>query len=281
MATTEQPTRPAVRYHGGKWMLAPWIIAHMPPCRYYLEACAGGASVLLRRERVFREVYNDVDVEMGELFEVMRDRGPDLARLIELTPFSRAEFNLAWKPAADPLERARRAIVRSFMGFGGAAITESRPNGRRMTSFRSVSRQTGSHPASDWRNYPAALVAVVERLRGVVIETLPACEAMRKLDGPEALHYLDPPYLMETRGDTDADYRCEMTIEGHRELAACAHEMKGKVLVSGYHSALYDDLYRDWHRVEKATFADGGRPRTEVLWMNYTPPAAAVQGRLF
>jgi DNA adenine methylase len=264
-------TRPAVRYHGGKFMLAPWIISHMPAHSHYVEPCAGGASVLLRKGRCFQEVYNDLDGEMFELFEVIRDRGDELARAVELTLFSRVEFERAWSPAKDPLERARRALVRSYMGHGGAAITESRPNGRRMTSFRSVSRKKGKNAAMDWRSYPAALVAVIERMQGVFIENLPACEAMRRFDGAGTCFYVDPPYPKKARGDEDADYRVEMTDQDHCDLAAVAHAVRGKVLISGYHCELYDDLYKEWRRVEKQTFADGALPRTEVLWMNFQP----------
>jgi DNA adenine methylase len=55
------------------------------------------------------------------------------------------------------------------------------------------------------------------------------------------------------------------------------------VVLSGYHSALYDELYADWPRVERATLADGARPRVEVLWIS--PRTLEVltgeQGRLF
>lgn len=44
--------------------------------------------------------------------------------------------------------------------------------------------------------------------------------------------------------------------------------VRGMVLLSGYPSALYDRLFSSWVRVERQAFADGGRPRIEVLWLN-------------
>jgi hypothetical protein len=41
----------------------------------------------------------------------------------------------------------------------------------------------------------------------------------------------------------------------------------GAVIVSGYHSDLYDELYKGWVRREKNTYTAGALPRTEVLWM--------------
>ena len=87
---------------------------------------------------------------------------------------------------------------------------------------------------------------------------------MEQHDGEKTLHYVDPPYLPETR-DAGGDYCHEMTAADHEELAAFLCQLQGMVIVSGYHSSLYDRLFAGWERVEKAALADGARKRTEVL----------------
>lgn len=37
------PKRTLLRYHGGKWTLAPWIISMMPSHRVYAELFGGAA----------------------------------------------------------------------------------------------------------------------------------------------------------------------------------------------------------------------------------------------
>jgi DNA adenine methylase len=254
-------TRPICRYHGGKWRLAPWILGRFPAHRVYVEPFGGAASVLLQKERSYAEIYNDLAGEIVNLFRITRDRGDDLVRLVELTPFARDEFAISYEPSSDPLEQARRTLVRSFMGFGSAAAT------RKNTGFRANSNRSGTTPSHDWANYPDALRLTVERLRGVTIENKDAKSVMAQHDSLETLFYVDPPYVAAARDGGD-DYLHEMTDEDHEELAVFLRGLRGMVVVSGYHSELYDRLFANWHREEKEAFADGARPRVEVLWFN-------------
>lgn len=261
-------SRPIIRYHGGKWLLAPWIIAHMGSHHTYVEPFGGGGSVLLRKPRSYAEIYNDLDGDVVNLFRMARDHGEELRRLLQLTPFAREEFDASYEPSPDPLERARRMVVRSLQGFGSAAASGER------TGFRSSSTRTGTSPAVDWRNYPDALVATIDRLQGVVVESRDALEVMAYHDRPETLHYVDPPYVHSTRSDkvrhndTGKSYRHELTDDQHQRLAEFLLGLRGKVLLSGYRCPLYDELFAGWHRVERHAFADGARERIECLWLN-------------
>lgn len=263
------PNRPILRYHGGKWRLAPWIISHFPPHRVYVEPFGGAASVLLRKDRSYAEVYNDLDGEIVNLFRVMRqpDKAKELIRLVHLTPYARTEFEESYEPTDDPVERARRTLFRSAAGYatGSTAVYP--------TGFRNNTTRAYSTPAANWADFPAAMGAIVERLRGVVIENKPATEIVTILDGPDTLFYCDPPYVNETRNPRNAGvtYRHEMTDDDHRQLADVLRQVDGHVVLSGYGSPLYDHLYSGWHRIERPAYADGARPRTEVLWLNYNP----------
>lgn len=254
------PTRPIIRYHGGKWKLAPWIIQNFPAHRVYVEPFGGAASVLLRKPRSYSEVYNDLDGEMVNLFQVARDRGDELAELLRLTPFARSEFDTSYLPADCPLEQARRTVARAFMGFGSNAHNQK-------TGFRANSNRSWTTPAHDWMNYPDAMAAIIDRLRGVVVENRHALDVMRQHDSTDTLHYVDPPYVADTRNDGD-DYRHEMSDDDHIELAGELHKLAGAVVVSGYRCPLYDEIYGDWQRVERVAYADGARERTECLWLS-------------
>jgi len=117
---------PLLRFHGAKFRLAPWIISHFPRHRIYVEPFGGSGSVLLRKKRSEVEVYNDLDGEIVNLFRVARDNGEELSRQIFLTPYSRDEFVKSFELSDDPLEQARRTIVRSFQGFGSGYVTATK-----------------------------------------------------------------------------------------------------------------------------------------------------------
>jgi DNA adenine methylase len=175
------------------------------------------------------------------------------------------------------VEQARRTLVRSFQGFGSAAVSKQR------TGFRANSNRSGTTPAHDWANYPEALAAVIERLKGVVIENRDAVDCMRQHDSTETLFYVDPPYVLATRymEEKTSCYKHEMTDEQHSSLAKSIRSLKGMVLVSGYPCELYDDeLFPDWERIERKAFADGAKERTEVLWMNEACRAALEQSEI-
>lgn len=283
------PTRPLLRWHGGKWNLAPWIIDRFPAHQCYVEPFGGAGSVLLRKARSYSEVYNDLDQILLGLFRVLRD--PDSAArlidLLKLTPFARDEFGEAYVPSDDPIEAARRTIVRSFMGFGSDSTA-----GHYRTGFRCNTTRMGTTPARDWVNYPDALRVIVDRLAGVTIENRPAIEVMLRYDGAQTLHYLDPPYLSETRASGNRRrvgpgcepwhvYAHELSDADHAELLATALDLKGMVAISGYASSLYDDALTGWERHTRATYADGAMPRTEVLWLNPALMNAMGHGPLF
>lgn len=257
------PTRPVLRWHGGKWMLAPWIISHFPDHRVYVEPFGGAASVLMRKTRAYAEIYNDLDDEVVNLFRVLRSsQAKDLEAALRLTPFAATEFFDAYGASDDPLERARRLVVRSFMGFGSNGT-------HRKTGFRSNSNRSGTTPAHDWANYPDGLARIIERLSGVCIMNRDAKEVMAAHDAPETLHYVDPPYVMSTRSDEGADYAHEMTDADHLDLLAFLRTLKGKVVLSGYPYAAYDEALNGWTRIERAALADGAKKRVEVLWINF------------
>jgi DNA adenine methylase len=273
------PPRPLLRYFGGKWRLAPRIVAHFPPHRIYVEPFGGGASVLLRKPRAYNETYNDLDGEVVNLFRVLRSkRAAELIRLVGLTPYSRDEYFAAFELSPDPVERARRTLVRSHFGHGTAGTRMDRRSG-----FRSDGRSACTNVAGEWGCFADALQAVVERLRGVSIEHCPALELVDRFDDPKALLYLDPPYLPETRsakakrGEGYHTYAVEMSAADHACMLDRINASRAMIVLSGYPSATYEAALQGWTRLSVKALAHRNAARTEVIWLNPTAAAATPQ----
>jgi len=254
-----------VRYYGGKWKIARWIVKNFPKHRTYVEPYGGGASVLLRKTRSYAEIYNDLDDDIVTVFRVLRDekKGKMLHYLLHNTPFARVEWEESYEETADEIEKARRVIIRSFMGYGSDSI-------HRKSGLRVDSNRSGAPPARGWMHHSEHVEKFVERLRGVVIEQRPATDVIKQYDNIETLIYADPPY--HTRKGKER-YRHKMTEEEHIELAMVLRKIEGMAVVSGYRSDLYDELYRDWRREDAPPTRNGANGKTqECIWLSRNIP---------
>jgi DNA adenine methylase len=258
--------KPPVPYFGSKARIADRIVDLLPEHGHYVEPYCGGLSVLLAKRPAAMETVNDLDGDLVCFWRVLRDRPEDLVRACELTPHSRAELTDGWEPTTSEVERARRVWVRLAQGRGGTM---------RRTGWRHYVTTSGSSLGMPGylEAYRERMLPAAERLRNVSLECLPALTIIGKYGATaDVLLYVDPPYLGTTRGDANSRYGVEMRTEGeHRELAAALTDCGAAVVLSGYDSPLYADLYAGWHRNELATMTGNGRgdqSRTEVLWSN-------------
>lgn len=276
------PTRPALRYHGAKWRLAPWIIGHFPPLAshdVYVEPFGGSAAVLLRKERSSIEVLNDLDDDVVTFFRVLRDMPDDLIRRITLTPFARREWAAAGQPADDPVEQARRFYVRSYGSIAGpTAQWRSGWRRQKVLSRRADGSGAMTTAAAAFADV-SHLHVVADRLRGVFIEAEDALALIRRYDHPRALFYVDPPYPAATRQRwAKTAYAHEMTDDQHCQLAAVLNDCRGLVVLSGYDCDLYRDLFpaSAWATVSREARTNGHGSATETVWLNRAAQTAGI-----
>lgn len=226
-------------WFGGKDRLAPRIVDLMPPHRIYVEVFGGSGAVLFAKPAAAKlEVYNDIDGGVVSFFRVLRDRPDELVERLTLTPYARAEYldcRETWKDVDDDVERARRWFVNTWQAFGGGGKA-----GRR-TGWASDrrGRKNGSRSATFARRVDR-LHDFAHRLRHVQIEQLDWRELLDRYDDPDAVLYLDPPYVPSTR--KSGTYAHELTVVDHEELVARVPSLRGTVLLSGYDSDLYQAL---------------------------------------
>ena len=260
-------------YHGGKFGMAKRIISYFPPHGCYVEPFGGGMGVLLQKDPVAHEVYNDIDGDVVHFFRMLRDRPDDLIRAIELTPYAREELDLSNEMEGDEIERARRFYVRSWQGRGG-------PTAQWKSGWRFIRNPSHHSAASSWNN-TERLWAIVARLKLVQIEHDSFERVINRFDTPDTLFYCDPPYLPNTRSDKwskDA-YTYELEGEAHTLLAEILNSIEGMAVVSHYPCDEYMAFYKGWEYIEFEAKIDVGGLATEGLWLN--PRASRLRLPLF
>ena len=262
----------AFGYYGGKFSHLDFILPLLPNSfTHFCEPFGGSAAILINRPPAPVETYNDLDSEVVNFFDCLRDHSDELIRAISLTPFSREELVKACRNEThlSKVERARRYFVRARQTRTGLAQTSSEG---RWAHCVLTSRAGMAGAVSRWLGSVEGLSQIVQRLQRVQIENAPAIEVIHRFDSPETLFYCDPPYPHEARTDKKA-YGFEMANHEHEELAEVLHSVKSAVAISSYRCPLMDRLYKDWIRVDASTRLCNSSKgeRMESVWMNYDP----------
>lgn len=261
-----QTLRPPFEYYGGKTHLAPKIAALLPPHDHYVEPFAGSLAVLLAKEPSRAETVNDLDGDLVTFWRVLRDRPEELERACTLTPHSVEEFVAAADRAdCDELEAARRVFVVLTQGREHSLKPRDASGWRR--GVKSSGRVTMPRALG---SQAARISAVAERMAGVSLENDDAINIIRRYGRePSVCIYADPPYLGDTRG-SGGGYGIDQKEDGfHQAFADACNEAKASVIISGYDSPLYEELFEGWHRTELTTRPTQSLDRKmEVLWSN-------------
>ena len=262
--------KPAFGYYGAKVRIASQIINSLPPHNAWVEAFCGSAALTIAKKPASIEIINDLDDQIVNLFEQLRNNSENLIRAISLTPYARKEYLSARENevAIDPLEKARRFLISTMMTVNGA-VGET---GAGFSFSQSYSRNKREARVNRWYNLSERLEAVVERLRSVRVENRDARELLNMfIKKPATLFYMDPPYLM----DRSHQYKHDIDESFHVELLRQSNDSKCMMLISSYDNDLYNEMLSSkngWTKtiIETNTADTSGKKyeRKEVLWKN-------------
>jgi DNA adenine methylase len=260
-----------LKYPGSKWRIVENLVELIPPHHTYLEPYFGSGAVFFRKAPSDIETINDLDYDVVNLFQCIREDSEKLARLVMATPYSRQMYDDSFKIdlvtemllGGDRFHKACQFLVRCWMGHG------FRTNGYKVGWKNDVQGRERMYALWNWYRIPEWIIEVAERLRMVQIECSPALELIQRYNYENVFMYLDPPYLLDTRNGKQ--YRHEMTDDDHKKMLKEILASRAKIMISGYASALYNDMLSGWTKKEFQSHAEMGKKRTEVVWMNYEP----------
>ena len=260
--------RAVFRYPGSKWSIAKWIVNHFPEDyekMVYLEPFAGSGAVFFNKNPGAVETVNDLDSDIVNLFRVLRDRPDELKRALELTPYSREEYDLAFEPTEDPLEKARRFMVKTTQTIGAKLNSKC--------GWRNHKQMKIGGTACKWNGITETVDEAAARLKGsttnlVQIEHMDALRLIERYNTPDALIYIDPPYVRSSR-KSGALYRFEMDDEQHVQLLEIILKSRAKIIISGYDNDLYNKYLSDWQTDTTMSQTTSTALAQEKIWMNY------------
>lgn len=270
---TKTHIRPAIKIHGGKYYLSDFVVSHFPEGYEgltYCEPMCGGASVFLNKERSTNEVISDIDLGLVRIYKSLRDEPKEFVDRLKRLKYNEQTFAAAAERAgsefADYLDHAVNEYTLRRMSRGGMK-----------KAFAWSERQRGGQPGdvNAWETMLRLLPRIAERMKDTTILNESVFEVIKFWDDESTLIYLDPPYMPETRAEGSTQvYEHELTVEDHIDLLTLAKGCKGKVLISGYASPLYNRMLKGWKVRKKEMPNHAGQSkkkerRVEVLWMNY------------
>src|SRR5258708_15506419 len=172
-------------YIGGKNRMANQIIQILPKHTRYVEAFAGGAQVLFRKEPSKVEVLNDLDNEIANVFRICQNHYEELLRYFRYVLVSRTWFDLLKKtdPAAlTDIQRAARHLYLLRNRFAGLVVHPV------------YHRNVIQPPGFNLESLPALIEKTHKRLERVQIECAPHEEVLKHYDRKATLFYLDRQY---------------------------------------------------------------------------------------
>jgi len=254
----------------------------MPKHLHYVEPYAGSLAVMLAKDpEGISEVANDIDGRLTNFWLALAhpDASAILIRVLEVTPFSEPAFREAMGQLETPCTTKPPRICPSCAEAFFVACRQSLAG--RMESFapltRRRTRQGMNEQAAAWMSSVSRLAEVSQRLRRVVVLNHDALDVIRQQDGEDTLFYLDPPYMSETRS-VPSVYKHEMTDSQHFDLLELIRSAKGRVMISGCRSAMYDDRLKEWNRHDfdlanhaASVLGDKAKKRrmVESVWCNF------------
>jgi DNA adenine methylase len=264
--------RSPLRWVGGKFYIADWIISLMPKHEVYVEPFFGAGWVFFKKPKVRVEVINDIDDRIYALFKVLSDEEL-FQKFLEKVWFVGASEKV-FEEMLEKLSSGVGDIVEKAVAF--FYVNRFGLAGNLGSQFVVCSRNSTALSYGGVKN---SLLKIHERLGGVCVLNRDWRDVVLKYDSEDTLFYLDPPYVLETRKNSEGVYVCEMSDKEHEELVDVCLRLKGKVILSGYRNRIYERLEKNgWIRLDKkvrlhcqVVCGENREERIESVWLNYKP----------
>ena len=185
--------RSPIYWFGGKGKFVSKLLPCIPSHKIYCEVFGGGASLLFAKFPSQNEIYNDIDGRLINFYRILRDpiKFKKLYKLLQLTPYSREEYNYC----KNNYDQEKEDIMKAYMFF----VMARQCFGGRIGSAWGYSITESHGAVSKWLSIIKLLPQIHKRLIRVSIENDDFRKILWRYDTPNTFFYLDPPYVMNAR----------------------------------------------------------------------------------
>lgn len=247
--------RPVIKTCDEKWSIREWILSKFPE-NYeemtYVEPFGGGINMLFSKNKSVREIINDKDVDVLNIYRAVRDEPLELIRKANLFKHSQEDF--------EKIEKRKQFEDYLDQAVNDLLLRRTSKNGLKKSYIKTANIKS-------WKDSISLLSQNSERLREVFILNKSAIESIKAFDAEDTLLYCDPPYLHDTKV-SKLVYDSEIKPEDHIELHQVLNDFSGKIILSGCISPLYKRLYKNWNMSKKRINTTKDK-RTEIIWTNF------------
>ena len=262
-----------IPYYGGKWELSKQLVPMLPVHERYIEVFAGGLSMLFRKKRVEKNIVNDFDNDIVNLYVSVAEKFDEFSNHVYWIPRSRKLFAkyqakiLATKSEIE-IPDAKRAAMYYYVIKN--AFNKNVYNVMSKAEGKTVNWHTSLIEELKWSR---------KMIDGVIVENLDFRELVQRYEPQEGDRwYLDPPYVVA--GEKKNYYFHDFTKEDHDDLKDVCdkiHENKAKFMVSYDNRQVIKDLFKEYNVNEIKTKYSGSpdkKERIELVITNYEPTSS-------
>lgn len=259
------PKRTPISYYGGKQRMADIILRLMPAHKIYVEPYFGGGAIFFSKGKSYLEVINDINGNLVNFYQVMKDRFDELNYEIEHTLYSEELHKKAFNIYKHP--RGYSKIKRAWAFW---MITNNSFSCKIGGGWKFDNGTGGSHQGVANRNKTVEFKFYKDRLKHVQISQRDALTVINNRNTEDTFLYLDPPYPKSDQGHYKG-----FKISDLIELLNLLSLFKGKFILSNYalpelvgfaNNQKWNILYFD---MRLSAAKNTGRRKTEILIANY------------
>lgn len=256
-----------IKWVGGKARLVNKLLPLIPHHKGYVEVFGGAGWLLFAKKPVKWEILNDLDSNLMNLWNVIKNYPNEFIKSFEYVLISRDLFNTYKEKYKnnDYKNEIEQAHILYYLLKAGVGASLPDGGGCGFGAAKDKSRLRINQIPDDINN-------AYERLKAVIIECADFRRIFKTYDSEDTFFYIDPPYRNTARSSYSVG---NFTDEDYIDLGNICKQLKGKFLLTINNDNFIRELFKDFKIINHEVYygickTDNGRSHfKELIITNY------------